>query len=47
MLYDSRYCIVRRHNKTELEVPDDRLCNALLLCDMFDSDNVHLLARKG
>lgn len=27
--------------KTELVVPVNRHCNALTLCDMFNSDNVH------
>jgi hypothetical protein len=30
----------RRHIKTQLEVPDDRLCNAVTLSGLCNSDNV-------
>ena len=30
----------RRHIKTQLEVPDDRLCNAVTLGGLCNSDNV-------
>jgi len=38
----------RRHIKTQLEVPDDRLCNAVTLSGLCNSDNVQFyFARKG
>ena len=46
-VYGSECAVVAVITKTWLEVPDDRLCNAKLLRELFDSDNVQLLPARA